>query len=161
MADANPTAQALRSSYSYDPSTGSLTRIDGQRPGYRVGYIAGNGYRTVTYRHKTFLEHRLIWCIVTGRWPDGQIDHINGNRQDNRLANLRDVTAQVNCTNQHKARKNNGTRHLGVTATASGRYMARMFIAGKRHYLGLHDTPQAAQQAYREAKARKVLAHGG
>lgn len=152
MADANPTAGELRAAFSYDPETGTLTRISGQRPGHKVGYGGRNGYTSAVFKKATHLAHRLIWCLAHGAWPTGQIDHINGNKADNRLANLRDVTPQQNAQNQHKARRNSATQALGVTRTASGRYMARMFVAGRRYYLGLHDTPEAAQRAYRSAK---------
>lgn len=152
MATANPTPADLRAAFSYDPASGTLTRISGQRPGHPVGYRCGNGYSGVQFRGKSYLFHRVAWCVQTGAWPIGQIDHINGDKSDNRLANLRDVTPQANSQNQHRARKNNSTRKLGATKTASGRYMARMFVGGRRLYLGLHDTPEAAHEAYAKAK---------
>lgn len=153
MADANPTAAELRADFSYNPETGLLTRISGQRPGHVVGYPAGNGYMTVTYRKRTHLAHRLAWCIATGQWPVGQVDHINGNKQDNRLCNLRDVSPQTNSQNRHGALRNNRTALLGVTLTKSGRYMARLLVAGRRHYLGVHDTAEAAHAAYKAARS--------
>ena len=152
MADANPTAAELRAAFSYDPATGAITRINGERPGHVVGYAGRNGYTSLTYRKRTHLLHRVAWCIAHGAWPVGQIDHINGDKQDNRLCNLRDVSPQVNSQNRHGALRNNRTAMLGVTLTKSGRYMARMLVAGRRHYLGLHDTAEAAHDAYKRAR---------
>lgn len=154
MADAHPTAADLRADFSYDPDTGKLTRISGQRRGRVVGYTVSGGYIAVTHRDKQCLAHRVAWCIYHGEWPTGQIDHINGDKSDNRIANLRDVSASVNCQNQHRARRNSKTKALGVTRTGSGRYMARMFVGGKRFYLGVHDSAEAAHAAYARAKKR-------
>lgn len=64
--------------------------------GYRHGSIFGNLY----------LAHRVVFAITTGRWPDGQVDHINGNRQDNRPDNLREVELLDNARNQCRPRSN-------------------------------------------------------
>jgi hypothetical protein len=108
------TQEYLRELFAYDPETGELTWLE--RPvehfssetyALRVnkrfaGKIAGNvgvvGYRRVNIANKFYLAHRLIWLMVLGRWPD-HIDHINGQRDDNRLANLRAVDATGNSRN--------------------------------------------------------------
>ena len=156
MADANPTAAELRADFSYDPDTGYLTRISGQRPGHRVGYLHKRGYVMVSYLARIYLAHRVAWCLAHGAWPAGEIDHINGDKADNRLVNLRDVSPQENSQNRHGALRSNRTGLLGVTPTKSGGYMARLFVRGQRHYLGVHATAEAAHEVYKAAKSNRT-----
>jgi hypothetical protein len=82
-----------------------------------------------------------------GMWPQGQIDHINGIRTDNRLSNLRDVSSAVN--NHNSQRRLWGTaRYVGVKETPGGRYAATIC----RTHLGVFDTPDQAHVAYLVAK---------
>lgn len=96
------TADELRSILHYDPLTGVFTRIKPTWK-YRVGSVAGfldsDGYMRVWVLKRCYSAHRLAWLYVYGTWPKNQIDHINRNRSDNRIANLRDVTNQQNLQN--------------------------------------------------------------
>lgn len=100
--------------------------------GYRHGALFGNFYTA----------HRLIWKMVHGVEAD-RIDHINGDRLDNRLENLRSVSHAVNLRNveRHKGRTNPGT---GVRKTKNGKWQAYLSPDGKFVSLGCHDTPEAA-----------------
>jgi len=71
------------------------------------------GYRKGSYRKKTFTAHRVLWMMLHGEWPDGEIDHINGVRGDNRIENLRCVTHAENLRNQ-RFRKENTSGVTGV-----------------------------------------------
>src|SRR6185312_6411116 len=87
-----------REAFEYNPKTGELIwklrrnkagRVNGREFGLVAGHIFGNGYRYVGIDGGTYLAHRLIWFIVTGKWPKSLIDHINGVKSDNRWRNLR------------------------------------------------------------------------
>lgn len=99
--------------------------------------------------------HRLAFLLMTGAMPAGDVDHINGNRADNRWCNLRDVSRAVNMQNLRKPRADNTTGFLGVSLS-KGRYQAQIAANGKTHYLGLYDCPKLAHAAY---VARKRLLH--
>ena len=96
-------AERLRAVLSYDPETGVFTRTvrlaNRHQIGDRADFIitAGNqrGYYRVSLDSERHLAHRLAWLYVYGKWPELTIDHINRNPSDNRIQNLRDVTACV------------------------------------------------------------------
>lgn len=162
MAKSDLTAKRLRELLDYDPATGVMTwrnrpQKNGQ-PWARSGKPAGN-VNTDGYRH-IFLSaygslsvSRLAWLHATGTWPTHQIDHINGVVDDNRIANLRDVSIMDNLHNQRRAHKQNKSGFLGVT-TMKGGYVASIQVARKRIYLGWFKTPNAAHAAYIDAKRR-------
>jgi len=114
------------------------------RGGQKVGDVAGNvsktrGYRRITVDRKTYSVHRLVWFMVYGKWPDNEIDHINGVRDDNRIKNLRDVTASINLRNQN-IYDNNSSGITGVCwHKATEKWQARIYLNGKRKHLGLFD----------------------
>jgi len=99
----------LKHALHYDPSTGIFTWIKSGQ-GRTVGSVAGsvnrNRYRRITINRKLLLAHRLAWLYVYGEWPTGDIDHLNGLRDDNRIINLRDVSRIVNCRNAKKPKTN-------------------------------------------------------
>ena len=89
----------------YDPETGIFTwQIQpGSRSdmvGKRAGYYGPGRYRSITVDGVGYLEHRLAWLFVHGRFPPDQMDHINRNRSDNRLENLREATRSQNQRNR-------------------------------------------------------------
>ena len=71
----------------------------GRKMGEPAGTLNSDGYRAININKKIYMEHRLVWFYVTGEWPTNVIDHINRNRADNRLENLRDVSRQENSLN--------------------------------------------------------------
>ena len=103
------------------------------------------------------LVHRLIWFWVTGRWPDHQVDHADGNRTNNRWANLREATFSQNIVNRGP-NKNNKCGLKGVFFHPQAKkWRARMYHNKKMYELGLHPTPEAAHDVYAK-KVREV--HG-
>lgn len=114
------------------------------KSGRAVGSINKvNGYVTVHFSGKTVYAHRLAFYIVTGRWPDNDIDHINGNRQDNRWQNLREATRSQNLMN--KRTKRNLPKN--VYLHPSGRYRVKMKIDGITKHFGYYEDLEAASLA--------------
>ena len=123
------------------------------RPGRRVkiGDVAGSnhnsGYRHVLTRGHHFLIHRLIWAMANGSFPDNQIDHINGVRDDNRLCNLRAVTPAENSRNM-RAPKNNRSGVVGVRLHSPQKWVAYI----STEYLGLFPSFEGAIAARQAAE---------
>jgi len=94
------------------------------------------GYKIGAIFHKRYRAHRVIWAMVFGEWPSGEIDHINGNPSDNRIKNLRVVTAKENSKNLKKSIKNtSGT--MGVYwYKRDCVWTASIKINGKNKHLG-------------------------
>ena len=101
-------------------------------------------YPTVCYKSYTYLAHRVAWALYYGDWPKCEIDHINGNRQDNRIDNLRDVSVSEN---QRNAKIHRAGRLWGASKVGN-RWQATYIepVTKKRHYLGLYKTEQEAHQ---------------
>lgn len=154
------TAERVRHLFTYFPETGEFVRRvpTGYRNCNRVGELAGQttaaGYRAINVDGARYFAHRLAWLYTTGAWPTQQIDHINGVRDDNRWANLRDVSQAENLCNQRLARSNNrSSQFLGVSFDRRrGKWKACIFVAGKQKQLGRFDTEQEARDVYRTAK---------
>lgn len=150
------TVERLRELFHYEPATGLFTRkvaVCNVKAGKTTGSINTKGHLGFRVDKRMCLAHRMAWLYVHGKLPTGQIDHINGVRTDNRLANLRDVSASVNAQNLHSARADNKTGLLGVCWKASSRkYVAQIQVDGRVRHLGLFSDPNAAHQAYLDAK---------
>ena len=156
--------QYLNSRLRYDPETGKLfwkikenaslgwnTRWAGKEAftakshGHHVGRLDGENY----------YAHRVIWAMQTGEWPEDQVDHINGDRTDNRWVNLRAATVLQNSFNRGP-QSNGSSGFKGVTwHSQQGRWAARIQAGGVNKSLGLHDTAEQAAAAY-DAAARKM-----
>lgn len=146
MAEANLTVHRLRELLSYDPETGHLKWLKRTSHRINIGDVAGapigNGYIMLGADKNRIYAHRAAWALHTGSWPNGHIDHINGDRQDNRISNLRDVTRSVNIHNQHR-KKISSTGKRNVLAR-SGKFVARCQIDGKYYWIGTYPTPEKA-----------------
>ena len=147
----------LRGVLDYNPDTGVFVwKI---RPSARTyaGDVAGcldkEGYWQIKFRRKLYFAHRLAWLYVYGEWPKEKTDHINGNKSDNRIANLRDVTQSQNMQNQHRAMKTNRAGFLGVcTGRRGNRFAAVINVDGRQKRLGWFGSPEEAHEVYMNAK---------
>jgi hypothetical protein len=115
---------------------------------------SGNGYRNGRIHDRKYFAHRVIWALVNGCWPQGEIDHIDGDRSNNRINNLREATRSENERNKGRSSANT-TGYKGVCRDrASGRWEAYIKLHGKRTFLGRHSTPEKAHAAYVSASKR-------
>lgn len=157
------TAERLRELLSYEPETGEFRWRVGRGgtavAGGRAGYTEPRGYRQIGVAGRLYWEHRLVWLYVNGTWPSNQIDHVNGVKGDNRIANLREATVSENGSNQRQARTDNKTGLLGVYWNKEHKkFMAKIMFSGKHKYLGYFPTAEEAHQAYLKAK-RELHSH--
>lgn len=113
------------------------------------GPILNSGHICVSIGDSRYLAHRLIWMLSTGEDPGKyQIDHINGDRVDNRIENLRKVTHQQNGMNRSKPQRNSRSGVIGVYwRKSSNNWEASIHHNGKSIFLGLHETKEAALAA--------------
>ncbi len=150
--------ELLREFLDYDPITGVLRWKKQRGTRGKMGSIAGskcgNGYVIVGLAGvRSVPAHRIAFALMTGTWPELQVDHIDGDRANNAWSNLRLVTAEQNHQNLRRARADNGTGILGVSFQ-DGRYRAQIQVRGKKHWLGQFNNPQDASAAYIEAKRK-------
>ena len=150
----------------YDPETGAFTwNHNTPRAGKIATHRTAAGYLRVAVKlpdgtQANIRAHRLAWFLRYGKLPDHEIDHINQDRADNRIANLRDVPRSVNARNARRP-STNKTGYSGVVLVPkSGKYRAygQSFdpATGKDHvHLGMFDDPAEAYKsvlAYRATR---------
>lgn len=123
------------------------------REGELVGTLDADGYLVARVEGRVYKVHRLVYAMFHGICP-ALLDHINGNKTDNRIENLRPATATQNGYNRKK--NHNSTSFKGVSYM-HGKWVAQCQVAGKRHYLGLFCSPEAANAALIEFRRN---AHG-
>ena len=110
----------IRRCISYDASTGKIARLDRN---YGFGSIDAYGYLIIKIKGKQYKAHRLAWFMHYGDFPKHTIDHINGNRLDNRICNLRDIPQSANAKFANKRKppnKDTGIKGVYVDKTTKG-----------------------------------------
>ena len=145
----------IRDHLRYEPDTGKFLWKD------EAGCIAANGYRYIKVRQKLRLAHRMAWAFYYGEEPDGLVDHINGDRLDNRIENLRLATHSQNGANA-KRHSRNTSGYKGVSRVVkrgewTGRWQASITVRNKQMNLGAYATREDAHAAY----LRAAQAHYG
>lgn len=151
------TAKELRDVVHYDADTGNFTRKD---PKLRscTGTIPKNpkrAYLNICINYKIYKAHRLAWLYIYGEWPNGQIDHINGDKLDNRILNLRTATNAQNKQNSRKARSDSKSGLLGATwYTKGNKWRASIQVDGKKKHLGYFATAEEAHDVFIQAKRK-------
>ena len=159
--EARLTAERVRELFHYDQDTGVFTRrVTRQGLKARAGDIAGtrkpSGYLSIWICGANFMVHRLAWLYVHGTWPEGQVDHINQVKADNRIANLRVATHAENMQNR-KPYKTNSTGLRGVyrrKTQPDHLFYAAIKVNRKTINLGAFRTAEEAHAAYCAAAAR-------
>jgi hypothetical protein len=155
------TAEYVRSILEYNPGTGELrwkwredvgSRWNTRYAGKAAGSVRSDGYLKITINDRRYLAHRLAWLYVHGEWPPDQIDHIDCDPGNNRIANLRLATRQENSRNVGR-RANNTTGVPGVYwHKGRSKFMARIKVDYQTIYLGLFDTLAEATAARHAAE---------
>lgn len=160
-----PATEYLHKILRYDPHTGGLywrertpdmftdtghsaerkcTTWNSRFAGKRAGNVADDGYASISVNYTILLAHRVIWKMHNGTDPSDQIDHIDGNRSNNRIENLRDVSRSDNQRNQ-AIMKNNTSGHHGVHySKTEGMWRAAINTNGKKKTLGRYRCITAA-----------------
>lgn len=146
----------------YDPATGEFVwavSAPGIAKGAKAGSLTKHGYWVVKLGRVSHRAHRLAWFLHYGEWPVGEVDHINGNRLDNSIANLRVVNRAGNSQNQRRAHfDNRSCGLLGVTWNKQHkRWQAKLQANKKRYHVGYFDSAEAAHRAYMATKERLHL----
>ncbi len=156
------TQERLKELLNYDPETGifswAVSTTYGVVAGRRAGGKYAVGYRYLSVDKRRYYEHRLAWLYVYGKWPEHEIDHIDGVRDNNAIRNLRDLTHAQNCQNIRKTGKSSGL--LGAHFSKKmDCWTANIRVDGKVFYLGVFDTEEEAHAAYL-AKKREIHPFG-
>jgi hypothetical protein len=140
----------------YDPDTGAFVWLAGRRRGKVAGCVMKDGYRAINIGGRMVYAHRLAWLMSHGALSSSiQIDHRDGDRDNNSLANLREASAAENAQNR-RAHKDNKSGLQGVSMR-KGRYIAQIMAHGKHAVLGYCSTAEEAHTLYLEAKAARHL----
>ncbi|MBH1851893.1 HNH endonuclease [Stenotrophomonas maltophilia] len=144
------TCQRLKNILDYDELTGLFQWVAPPKvhPSLK-SHVAGgisNGYVVIKIDGRKYRGHRLAWLYVHGKWPSGDLDHINGCPLDNRIENLRIATNPQNQANRRRDRGKDTPK--GVRRLPSGRFQARISVSKELHHLGTFDTAEEAQAAY-------------
>lgn len=167
MAKTDLTAALLRELLHYNPETGLFTWLKRSSAYFSAEMYAktwntkyaektakglSNGYKSIRVLDRAYLAHRLAWLYTHGSWPDGEVDHINGDKLDNRLVNLRDVSRAVNQQNLRTRVGPNKTLPLGVCKIHRDNlqkpYKATLSVSGVSKHLGYFASAEEAHDAY-------------
>lgn len=148
------TSSRLHKVVSYDPDTGifrRLTKWGSQNIGDIPGTQSPQGYWYIGVDGQAHPAHRLAWLYVHGNWPDGDIDHINRNRLDNQLVNLRVTTRSTNLHNS-PSRGESGIKGVSMISPSRRKkskklWQARIQVNNKEHDLGSFYTKEEAAAA--------------
>lgn len=142
----------LKNHLNYCEVSGVFTRAETVNGKYKKGDVAGalklNGYIAISIKGKKYHAHRLAWLYVHGHFPSDCIDHVNMNKSDNRIINLRLATKSQNMNNKGK-RSNNKSGFKGVCwDKCQCKWKASTRFGGKNKHLGYFDSPLQASEAY-------------
>lgn len=134
-----------------------IRRVDmngGVKAGDIVCSKSKKGYHALSVYGEKYKLHRLVWLLNYKEWPNGQIDHINRNKSDNSIGNLRIVSNAENCKNQRKP-KNNVSGQVGVSwASSCNKWMSNITVNRKRIYLGVFNELYCAVTARKKAEIK-------
>jgi hypothetical protein len=153
------TQAELKELLDYDPETGIFTwkvdRNQNVRAGMKAGTVMNTGYIMVHVKNMFITGHRLAWFYMNGYFPECHIDHIDQNRTNNAISNLRLAHNNHADNSQNRTlQSNNTTGYPGVHhCKRDKKFIARISVQGKRRVVGYYDTLEEAIAARDTAKA--------
>lgn len=152
VAGVNLTYDVVSGHIRYCPLSGSFYRRSRRVGKWRpTGFSGSEGYVIIYLLGRQIAAARIAYLLMTGEWPEYEVDHKNLNRGDNRWSNLRHAKPSQNCANKGRY-ENNSSGFKGVheffSRGVGGRWRARIGVNGRRISLGLFDSPEAAHAAY-------------
>ena len=152
------TQEYIKSLFDYDSDKGILTykvnRGGNAKAGQEAGWtwsVGNKRYKHIKIDGKSYRYHRLVWMYMYGKFPNDQIDHINGDTLDNRIENLRDVTSIENSKNRG-IQSNNTSGYSGINQLPSGNWRVRINVNKKRINIGTFDSFDEAYKARKQAE---------
>ena len=149
-------ASIVKTLLEYEKNSGLIRWINTvssrAKAGAVAGHIENNGYRSIRIMGVSYLAHRLVFVLTTGSMPNGFVDHIDGNRDNNKFDNLRVVDRKTNCQNLHGPLKNNKFSGLLGVSQHNRKWKAQIYFDGSKKYLGSYESPELAHAAYLRAK---------
>ena len=151
------TAKMVRDRFSYCKDSGEIKWATHKRSnfiGMNAGSVNERGYLIIRLNGKNHKAHRIAWLYHYGELPKNGIDHINGNKLDNRISNMRDVGQLINNQNREGPSRNSTTGFLGVTYDKrKSRFVAQINYGSFHKYLGSFKTKEEASERYKKAKS--------
>lgn len=144
-------AEYLREIILYDEKTGKFSwRHKGRKtkPLDQIGSVDAGGYLRIGIKGRRYSAHRLAWLYVHGKWPEQEIDHINGERLDNRIVNLREATISQNRKNRAAGKLNRNRLKGAHFVSRTGKWRSVIVTDGKAHFLGTFGNEEDAHKAY-------------
>lgn len=136
-----PTLEQFKEYLKYDPDTGAFTwikRKGNTLPGTVVSHVCQDGYIRLGFNRKSYYGHRLAWLFYYGTWPKNFIDHIDRNKLNNRISNLRDVPHCINVLNRNS---------VATITKTTNRWRARISVGGVPISLGYYASESEAISA--------------
>jgi hypothetical protein len=146
--------ETVRFLFRYHSDTGEIRWANPSIRAAKVGQIAGSlgraGYRRISIDGKRIMAHKIAWLYEYGVMPKAEIDHINGDKSDNRVGNLRLATKSQNEFNKGKTARNSSGFKGVSRCDRLNKWLARCMVNGKSKYLGSFETPELASRAYEQ-----------
>lgn len=121
------------------------------RAGEEAGYVTDTGYRKTCVDYIDLPVHRIVFAMANGHWPKAEVDHINGDRLDNRPCNLRNASHQQQ---MHNIKRNPASGLKGAYPSRRGKWVSKIMVGRKNQHLGTFPDAESAHRAYCEAAKR-------
>ena len=138
----------IKDKLKYEPTTGVISWINSDCPRLKgerqAGFKNQRGYVKIKVDNKSYFAHRIAWYLYYGSWPNLDIDHINGIKDDNRIENLREASKSQNLSNSRLK-----TKYRGVSK-ANSKWRAVITHEGSKIHIGVYETQEEAYKAYVE-----------